>query len=101
MSLSEALTKPTAKTSATGASRSAMLRWEAVQSYGFLLPALVLLVLFHLAPVAYALYLSLFDARVFRDMWNPGPFIGAGNDARLLTNDEFAQSLANTVWYAA
>src|SRR5205823_12977635 len=41
-----------------------------------------------------------FDARVFRGMWAPGPFIGAGNYTRLLTNPEFAQSLANTVWFA-
>ncbi len=66
-----------------------------------MLPALVLLTLFHLAPVAYALFLSLFDARVFRDMWNPGPFTGAGNYGRLLTNGEFGQSLGNTIWYAA
>ncbi len=101
MSVSEALRKPSVRAQAPGASRSAMLRWEAFQSYGFLAPALVLLVLFHLAPVAYALYLSLFDARVFRDMWNPGPFIAAGNYSRLLTNGEFAQSLGNTVWFAA
>jgi len=101
MSVSEALRKPSVRARAPAASRSAMLRWEAFQSYGFLAPALVLLVLFHLAPVAYALYLSLFDARVFRDMWNPGPFIAAGNYSRLLTNGEFAQSLGNTVWFAA
>jgi multiple sugar transport system permease protein len=76
------------------------MRWEALQSYGFLLPALVLLFLFHLLPVLYALFLSLFDARVFRDMWSPGPFVGAGNYGRLITNAEFGQSLANTVWYA-
>jgi len=101
MSLSEVLSKPSVRVTAPAASRSAMLRWEALQSYGFLAPAVVLLVLFHLAPVGYALFLSLFDARVFRDMWNPGPFIGAGNYGRLLTNGEFAQSLGNTIWYAA
>src|SRR5215831_7823628 len=101
MSLSEVLSKPSVRVTAPAASRSARLRWEALQSYGFLAPAVVLLVLFHLAPVGYALFLSLFDARVFRDMWNPGPFIGAGNYGRLLTNAEFAQSLGNTIWYAA
>jgi len=101
MSLSEVLSKPSVRVTAPAASRSAMLRWEALQSYGFLAPAVVLLVLFHLAPVGYALFLSLFDARVFRDMWNPGPFIGAGNYGRLLTNGEFARSLGNTIWYAA
>jgi len=37
---------------------------------------------------------------VFRDMWAPGPFVGPGNYTRLLSNPEFGQSVANTVWYA-
>jgi multiple sugar transport system permease protein len=81
-------------------SRRGTLWSEALQSYGFLLPALVLLLLFHLLPVFYALFLSLFDARVFRDMWHPGPFAGAGNYGRLFTSTDFAQSLTNTLWYA-
>jgi len=84
----------------TRTSRRAALRWERLQGYGFLSPALLLLLLFHLLPVFYALFLSLFDARVFRDMWQPGRFIGSGNYGRLLTTSEFAQSLANTVWFA-
>src|SRR5215467_13405140 len=86
-------------TAAARRSRGGLLSSEALQGYGFLLPALLLLLLFHLLPVFYALFLSLFDARVFRDMWQPGPFAGAGNYARLLTNPEFGQSLVNTVWY--
>jgi multiple sugar transport system permease protein len=85
---------------AVGSGRRAALRWEAVQGYAFVFPALLLLLVFHLLPVLYALFLSLFDARVFTDMWRPGPFIGAGNYGRLLTNPDFAQSLANTVWFA-
>src|SRR5437870_9113162 len=85
---------------ATGSTRQTALRWEAIHGYGFLLPALLLLLLFHLLPVFYALFLSLFDARVFRDMWQPGRFIGSGNYGRLLTTSEFAQSLTNTVWFA-
>ena len=84
----------------TRTSRRAALRWERLQGYLFLSPALLLLLLFHLLPVFYALFLSLFDARVFRDMWQPGRFIGSGNYGRLLTTSEFAQSLANTVWFA-
>ena len=84
----------------TRTSRRAALRWERLQGYGFLSPALLLLLLFHLLPVFYALFLSLFDARVFRDMWQPGRFIGSGNYGRLLTTSEFAQSLTNTVWFA-
>jgi multiple sugar transport system permease protein len=89
------------RAAAGGSARRAARRLEAIQGYAFLLPALLLLLLFHLLPVFYALFLSLFDARVFRDMWAPGPFVGAGNYGRLLTSDEFAQSLVNTVWYAA
>src|SRR5690348_2109829 len=89
-----------ARTRTTTSGRRAAKRWEAVQGYAFLLPALLLLLLFHLLPVFYALFLSLFDARVFRDMWQPGRFIGAGNYGRLLSTGEFAQSLTNTVWFA-
>src|ERR687885_1695108 len=85
---------------AMGSARRAALRWEALQGYGFLLPALVLLLLFHLLPVFYALFLSLFNARVFRDMWHPGPFVGSGNYTRLLSTAEFTQSLTNTLWFA-
>src|SRR5579859_3389431 len=81
-------------------SRRALLSSEALQGYGFLLPALVLLLLFHLLQVLYAVFLSLFDARVFRDMWHPGPFSGAGNYGRLLTSADFGLSLANTLWFA-
>jgi multiple sugar transport system permease protein len=89
-----------ARTRTTTSGRRSAKRWEAVQGYAFLLPALLLLLLFHLLPVFYALFLSLFDARVFRDMWQPGRFIGAGNYGRLLSTGEFAQSLTNTVWFA-
>jgi len=101
MSLQGALDKLVVRAPAAATSRRAVRRWEIAQGYGFLLPAVVLLMVFHLVPVLYALFLSLFDARVFRDMWAPGPFIGPGNYTRLLTNGEFAQSLANTVWYAS
>src|SRR5579859_2045867 len=82
------------------AARSSSWQSEALQGYAFLLPALVLLLLFHLLPVFYALFLSLFDARVFRDLWRPGTFAGAGNYGRLLSSSDFGQSLVNTVWFA-
>jgi multiple sugar transport system permease protein len=92
--------KVAVRTPASSTAQRATRRWEAIQGVGFLCPALLLLMLFHIVPVFYALFLSLYDARVFRDMWAPGPFIGAGNYGRLLTNAEFGQSLANTVWFA-
>lgn len=85
---------------ALGSARRAAARWEATQGFGFLLPALVLLLLFHLLPLFYALFLSLFNARVFRNMWQPGSYVGVGNYARLLSTTEFTQSLVNTVWFA-
>ena len=100
MGVAQAVEKVAAPARAAAGSRRAALRWEALQGYGFLLPALLLLLLFHLLPVFYAVFLSTFDARVFRDMWQPGPFIAAGNYARLLRNPEFGQSLANTLWFA-
>jgi multiple sugar transport system permease protein len=86
---------------ASGSSAHTRRRLEALSGYAFLLPALVLLLLFHLLPVFYALFLSLFDARVFRDLWAPGSFVAGGNYGRLLTSSDFLLSLANTVWYAA
>src|SRR3981081_1153821 len=85
---------------ASSTAQRAARRWEAIQGYGFLFPALLLLLLFHLLPVFYALFLSLFDARGFRDMWSPGPFISSGNSGRLLASGEFAQRLGNTVGFA-
>src|SRR5258708_8559174 len=76
----------------SSAQRSAR-RWEAIQGYGFLFPALVLFLLFHLLPVFYALFLSLFDARVFRDLWSPGPFIGACRYVRALAHRPFRPRL--------
>jgi len=84
----------------SAAARGWSWRSDAVQGYVFLLPAFVLLLLFHLLPVLYALFLSLFDARVFRDLWRPGNFSGAGNYGRLLTSADFGQSLVNTLWFA-
>src|ERR671933_1357999 len=87
-------------TSPTIHARQAARRWEALQGFGFLFPAALLLLLFHLLPVFYALFLSLFDARVFKDMWAPGPFVGSANYTRLLSTADFTQSLTNTLWFA-
>jgi len=100
MRLPSVATSRRAESPAAALGRRASRGWEALQGYGFLLPALALLLAFHLLPVAYALFLSTFDARVFRDVWAPGPFVGGGNYARLLATAEFAQSLINTLWFA-
>src|SRR5438067_10275212 len=92
--------RPETARQTTVSARQKALRWEALEGYGFLLPALVLLLLFHVLPVFYALFLSLYDARVFKDMWHPGPFAAAGNYGRLFSNGDFGQSLTNTLWFA-
>lgn len=69
---------------------------ETFTAYLYLLPATVVLVTFHFAPVFYAFYVSLLD-------WNyisPNPtFVGFANYAALLKDSDFITSLINTVYY--
>lgn len=79
-------------------SRRAQAR-ENLRGFVFLLPALTILLLFQVAPVLYAAYLSLFDARIVANMWAPGTFVGLANYGAVLTNGDFHRALSNTVWY--
>ncbi len=74
-----------------------MLR--SAQGYAFIGPALLILLVFNLVAVGYAGFLSLFDARIISNMWQPGVWLGLGNYADLLTNTDFQSALGNTVWY--
>ncbi len=69
---------------------------ETFTAYLYLLPATVVLVTFHFAPVFYAFYVSLLD-------WNyisPNPtFVGFANYVALLKDSDFITSLINTVYY--
>lgn len=59
----------------------------------FVLPALVLVLVFRIIPLFWGLALSLTDARGI----SPGPFIGVQNYAELLQDPAFHDSLGNTV----
>ncbi|MEP7456203.1 sugar ABC transporter permease [Phyllobacterium sp. SB3] len=63
----------------------------------FLLPYLILWLLFAIAPVGYGFYISLHK-------WNPigqSPFVGFDNYTQLFSNDRFWNALENTFIYAA
>ncbi|MCI3919098.1 sugar ABC transporter permease [Paenibacillus sp. TRM 82003] len=74
-------------------------RWrEPAEGYLLLLPALLLLLVFVVIPIAYSIRLSFFSW----DMLRPNPtFIGADNYAKLLQNPDFYNSLYKTLLYAA
>jgi len=87
---------PSAQTVARKAQRRRKYLEESLTAYLYLLPATVILITFHFAPVFYAFYVSLLD-------WNyisPNPtFVGLGNYAALLKDADFLTSLLNTVYY--
>src|SRR5438034_11662003 len=74
-------------------SRRRLPEW--VAGYLYVLPALVVLLGFHLVPIGYALYISLFNWRI-----RQGPFIGAENYQSALANPDTWESLKVTVFYA-
>jgi multiple sugar transport system permease protein len=77
--------------------RRRRLAWRAemITAWGFLAPALVLLALLAVYPLAYSLYLSMTTTQV----GVPGQFVGAQNFVQLLGTQIFALTLSNTVWY--
>ncbi|GAA1879419.1 carbohydrate ABC transporter permease [Lapillicoccus jejuensis] len=73
------------------------LRGETRAAYGFLAPALLLLVLFVAVPLAWAAVISLQRTNGF----GAGTFIGLGNYARLLSDPTFWRSALNTLLFTA
>ena len=67
---------------------------EALQGYLFILPATIILVLFHFLPVLYAFYISLHKWFIVK-----GDYVGFANYTRALTTDRFWNSLKVTMWY--
>ncbi|MBI5651795.1 MAG: sugar ABC transporter permease, partial [Chloroflexi bacterium] len=63
-------------------------------AYAYLLPALLIITVFHILPVGYALWISLQGGRIrnFR-------FIGLDNYLNALNAPEFWGALQNTVFY--
>ncbi|WP_298990604.1 carbohydrate ABC transporter permease [uncultured Pseudokineococcus sp.] len=70
---------------------------EALAAYTFLAPNLVLLGLFVLLPLAWAVWISTQDT----DGFGAGTFVGADNYARLLSDGTFWRSVVNTTLFTA
>ncbi|MGC8834010.1 MAG: carbohydrate ABC transporter permease [Armatimonadota bacterium] len=67
---------------------------DAATAYLLILPAAVLIVAFHFAPVFYALFISLHKWSLI-----PEQFVGLANYAAVLRDEGFHQSLGVTIWY--
>lgn len=65
-----------------------------IPAYLYLLPAVVILGLFHFLPIFYAFYISLFNWRVAQ-----GPFVGLGNYQRAFDQPDFWNSIVVTVFF--
>ena len=64
-------------------------------AYLFLLPAVVIIAIFHFFAVGFAFYISLFNWKVAR-----GAFLALTNYAVILQDSDFHQALVTTIWYA-
>ncbi len=76
---------------------SRIFRSRSVLPYALLAPAVLVLVVFILYPVAYSVYLSLTDANLLR--LAQAQFIGLDNYQRLFARDVFWNALKNTAIY--
>ncbi|MGG1599475.1 carbohydrate ABC transporter permease [Paenibacillus naphthalenovorans] len=76
--------------------RSGPLRWEALKDFSFALPALGFLGLFLYYPLFYSIYISFTNWNMTRPIKK---FVGADNYVRLLTSEDFYQSLKVTMIY--
>ena len=65
-------------------------------AYLFLLPATVILTVFHFFPIFYSLYISLHNWRTSR---GKGAFVGADNYTDAIGAQEFWRALGNTAYY--
>ena len=71
--------------------------WERFSSYSFVLPALLIIALFTIYPVLYALRISVLQYILTKP--NSHPFIGLKNFQDVLTSYYFENSLINTALY--
>jgi len=76
--------------------RRAQARREAIQGFLFLLPAVLVIGVFHIFPAVYAFYVSLFRWEIVQE-----GFVGLRNYARLLRDPDFGHSLLLTLVYVA
>ncbi|MDQ3926578.1 MAG: sugar ABC transporter permease [Actinomycetota bacterium] len=66
-------------------------------AYYMILPALLIILVVALYPVAYSVYLSFFEATIN----SVGSFVGFENYARMFANQEFIEGLTNTLVFTA
>jgi len=68
---------------------------ETIAGYCYLLPALVILIIFRIIPILYSVRISLYDW----GMAGPRKFVGLKNYLDVLSDPVFWQSLLNTGWF--
>jgi multiple sugar transport system permease protein len=86
---------------AAGRSRKSRRFWQNVEGYAYVMPALIILLIFQFFPIIYAFVLSLHRVFIFRGFLpSPATEVGFKNYTNLLTDPTFWQAFANTVWYA-
>ena len=90
------LTRSTPTTRPTRKSRRAALR-TALLAYSFMLPFLVLLVVYHTWPVIFGTYLAFTQYSVINQ--KPPEFVGLGNFRELLQDDQFWSGVKNSLNY--
>ena len=75
---------------------SRLLRHEARMAYTFISPAMILFLIFTVAPVFFAFYLSFTNY----DILSPTRWVGLANYERLLTDELFRRGVLNVAFYA-
>ncbi len=70
---------------------------EHLEAYAFLLPATLVLTVFHFLPIIYAFYVSLLRWNLIDPIH---PFVGVDNYVQLLHDDKFLTALGNTTYFA-
>ncbi len=86
--------EPASTVVAGSLARRAALRREALEGYAFLLPAVLIIGVFHIFPALYAFYVSLFRWEIVQQ-----GFVGLRNYARLLHDPDFGRSLVISLVY--
>lgn len=75
-----------------------MKKNETFLAYLFILPAAIIIILFHIFPTVYSWYISLFDWDLIS---KTKEFVGTGNYIKLMSDPDFWKALLNTVYFAA
>lgn len=68
---------------------------QTITPYWFILPAAIIIFIFHLLPIFISFVLSLFDW----DLISKPHFVGVSNYTAVVSDRQFWESLLNTLWY--